>query len=78
MIDRKSRLPQLDLFLPVQPRPVAPKYQLTVNGSTYYWTGRGRLPTAFEEYLAHHQHLGNREQLLQSLLITFNSGVQHG
>lgn len=44
MIDRHSRLPQLDLFLPVQPRSIAPKYQLNVNGSTYYWTGRGAYP----------------------------------
>lgn len=69
MIDRHSRLPQLDLFLPVQPRTIAPKYQLTVSGSTYNWTGRGRLPTAFDEYLTHHRHLGSREQLLQGLLI---------
>lgn len=70
MIDRKSRLPQLDLFLPVRnTRFIPPKYQLNVNGSTYYWTGRGRLPSVFEDYLAHNQHLGSREQLLQGLLI---------
>ena len=70
MIDRKSCLPQLDLFLPVHNiRSVPFKYQLTVNGNTYYWTGRGRKPTVFEDYLTHNQHLGNREQLLQGLLI---------
>lgn len=70
MIDRQSRLPQLDLYLPVRnTRSVSFKYQLTVNGNTYHWTGRGRLPTVFEEYLAHHRHLGSREQLLQGLLI---------
>lgn len=69
MIDRKSRLSQLDLFLPVPPRPLAPKYQLTVNGSTHYWTGRGRLPLVFEQYLARHQPRGSREQLLKSLEI---------
>ena len=70
MIDRQSRLAQLDLFLPVRnPRPIPDKYQLTLNGNTYHWTGRGSLPRVFDDYLDQHQHLGSREQLLQGLLI---------
>ena len=79
MIDRKSRLAQLDLPLPVHNiRSPAFKYQLMVGGSTYYWTGRGRLPYVFDAYLDQHQHLGSREQLIQDLLIAVNSGVHHG
>ncbi|MBK8453320.1 MAG: hypothetical protein WAQ53_10650 [Thiofilum sp.] len=70
MIDRKSRLAQLDLPLPVHNTRSTPfKYQLTVGGNTYYWTGRGRLPLVFDQYLDQHRHLGSREQLLQGLLI---------
>lgn len=70
MIDRQSRLAQLDLFLPVRStRSIPNQYQLTLNGNTYHWTGRGRLPRVFDDYLDQHQHLGSREQLLNSLLI---------
>lgn len=79
MIDKYSSLAQLDLFLPTQPRPISPKYQLIVKGSTYYWTGRGRLPLVFDQYLSANQSKGNREQLLKGLLIqSVNSGVNHG
>ncbi len=30
---------------------VAPKYQLTVDGKTHRWTGRGRTPVVFRDYL---------------------------
>lgn len=70
MIDRQSHLSQLDLFLPVQnTRVIPPKYQLTFSGTTYHWTGRGRLPRVFDNYLNSNSHKGSREQLLNSLLI---------
>ena len=31
---------------------VAPKYQLTVGKQTHKWTGRGRMPSVFKEYVA--------------------------
>ena len=31
---------------------VAPKYQLKVGKQTHKWTGRGRMPSAFKEYVA--------------------------
>lgn len=31
---------------------VAPKYQITVDGQTYKWTGRGRTPVVFKNYVA--------------------------
>ena len=30
---------------------VAPKYQITVDGQTYKWTGRGRTPVVFKNYV---------------------------
>ena len=30
---------------------VAPKYQITVDGTTYQWTGRGRTPIAFRSHV---------------------------
>lgn len=30
---------------------VAPKYQITANGETIKWTGRGRMPVAFREFV---------------------------
>ena len=31
---------------------VAPKYQITVNGVAHQWTGRGRTPVVFKDYVA--------------------------
>ena len=31
---------------------VAPKYQLTVDGTTHQWTGRGRTPVVFKVHVA--------------------------
>jgi DNA-binding protein H-NS len=31
---------------------VAPKYQITVNGVSHQWTGRGRTPVVFKDYVA--------------------------
>ena len=31
---------------------VAPKYQITVNGVARQWTGRGRTPVVFKDYVA--------------------------
>ena len=30
---------------------VAPKYQLTVDGTTHQWTGRGRIPVVFKVHV---------------------------
>lgn len=30
---------------------VAPKYQITVDGTTYQWTGRGRTPVVFRSHV---------------------------
>jgi len=30
---------------------VAPKYQITVDGQTYKWTGRGRTPVVFKNHV---------------------------
>jgi len=30
---------------------VAPKYQITVNGVAHQWTGRGRTPVVFKDYV---------------------------
>ena len=30
---------------------VAPKYQIKVGKQTYKWTGRGRMPLVFKEYV---------------------------
>lgn len=30
---------------------VSPKYQITVDGQTYKWTGRGRTPVVFKNYV---------------------------
>lgn len=75
MIDRHSRLNQLDLFLPTLPRPITPKYQLTVDGSTYYWTGLGRLPAVFDTYIYETNAHKLSNEVLKELLI---SGVNHG
>ena len=40
---------------------VAPKYQITVNGETVKWTGRGRMPVAFREFV---EQGGSLEQCL--------------
>lgn len=40
---------------------VAPKYQIVVNGETIKWTGRGRTPVAFREFL---EQGGSLEQCL--------------
>ncbi|MAT94460.1 MAG: DNA-binding protein [Halioglobus sp.] len=32
-------------------RKVAPKYRLVVDGKEHLWSGRGRAPTVFKEYL---------------------------
>ena len=31
---------------------VAPKYRITVNGVSHQWTGRGRTPVVFKDYVA--------------------------
>lgn len=31
---------------------VAPKYQITVNGVAHQWTGRGRTPVVFKDFVA--------------------------
>ena len=40
---------------------VAPKYSLTVDGDVVYWSGRGRRPRPFQEYI---DQGGNIEALL--------------
>ena len=42
---RKSRGPK-------KGNKVAPKYQITVNGVAHQWTGRGRTPVVFKDYVA--------------------------
>ena len=32
-------------------RKVAPKYRITVGGKAHLWSGRGRMPLVFKEYL---------------------------
>ncbi len=32
-------------------RKVAPKYSIKANGETIQWTGRGRMPVAFREFV---------------------------
>ena len=36
---------------PRKGKKVAPKYQLKVGKETYRWTGRGRMPLAFKEFV---------------------------
>ena len=40
---------------------VAPKYSLKAGGSTHQWTGRGRMPVVFREYV---EKGGSLEKLL--------------
>ena len=37
---------------PKKGKKVAPKYQITVNGVAHHWTGRGRTPFVFKDYVA--------------------------
>jgi DNA-binding protein H-NS len=37
---------------PKKGKKVAPKYQITVNGVAHQWTGRGRTPFVFKDYVA--------------------------
>lgn len=37
---------------PKKGKKVAPKYQITVNGVAHQWTGRGRTPVVFKDYVA--------------------------
>ena len=37
---------------PKKGKKVAPKYQITVGGENYKWTGRGRTPVVFQNYVA--------------------------
>ena len=37
---------------PRKGKKVAPKYQLKVGKETHKWTGRGRMPLVFKEYIA--------------------------
>jgi len=39
---------------------IAPKYAITVNGEEVRWTGRGRMPVAFREFVAKGGDLAER------------------
>jgi DNA-binding protein H-NS len=48
----KAKSTKRKLTGPKKGNKVAPKYQITVNGVAHQWTGRGRTPVVFKDYVA--------------------------
>jgi DNA-binding protein H-NS len=48
----KAKSPKRKSTGPKKGNKVAPKYQITVNGVAHQWTGRGRTPVVFKDYVA--------------------------
>lgn len=53
------------------------KYAMTVNGINHYWSGRGRMPKAFNDYVYDHNNgvmisYNEREEFFKRFLIEEN------
>ena len=48
---KKSALTKRKTTGPKKGNKVAPKYQISVDGQTYQWTGRGRTPVVFRNHV---------------------------
>ena len=63
MAKRTHQPEQLDL-------PLIPyKYRLNIDDSTHYWSGRGRLPFAFDHYIYEQNAHRLSNEVLKELLI---------
>lgn len=58
-------------------RKVKMKYAMTINGINHYWSGRGRMPKAFNDYVYDHNNgvmisYNEREEFFKRFLIEEN------
>ena len=51
IVASKKSTPAKKTTGPKKGKKVAPKYQITVDGQTYKWTGRGRTPVIFKNHI---------------------------
>ena len=51
IVASKKSTPAKKTTGPKKGKKVAPKYQITVDGQTYKWTGRGRTPVVFKNHI---------------------------